>query len=280
MRSGSQFRTKVPSGDVRPLSRLPLGNVEATEGFTLARPIHSPPLTLPANMSLIRRFASTTAPLANALSTAAASAAASSSAAAAAAASTPRVVSLTDLPPPLARHIHKHLARSPDARVIPNPFLTARDSREVASPVDTLDTLRDTSGGTSTSTSTVIRPRSISRRREKQLRAWYPDAYIPGLPPSSDYASTPVRIAVDGNGVGVGVEVQWEGGGAVEVRDNGPRDLYAARKTRFKGHKHERERPERERETRERLAGMEKRIGDWKKVSAAAVVVVIVVVVE
>lgn len=34
----------------------------------------------------------------------------------------------------------------------------------------------------------------------------------------------------------------------------------------FKGHKHDREKPERMEATAERLAGMEKRIADWKKV--------------
>lgn len=59
------------------------------------------------------------------------------------------------------------------------------------------------------------------------------------------------------------VEVKWVG----EVTPKEPKSIYANRNTLFKGHKRERERPIRQKEVADRMAGMGKRIAEWKAVS-------------
>lgn len=125
---------------------------------------------------------------------------------------------------------------------IPNPFLK-----------------HESSSGASTSSSVPQHtPRTISRRREKQLLDHY-SGFV--LPPSdlNRLPETPSIRWVNGEEE---VTVTWSG----EVGEEQNKTLYGSRRRMFKGHKHERERPERERETKERMSGMEKRINDWRSV--------------
>jgi hypothetical protein len=159
-------------------------------------------------------------------------------------------VSAPYLPPVLERHVQRHLSISPESTSIPNPF---------AGPT-----------------------RSISRRREKQLRSSLYHDILP-LPPTTASASTSdtagagkVKILFDGGEK----ELDWAPAAlsfkqqqkATAIQQQGADVKYATgihkgkTELKFKGHKHEREKPERERETRERLEGMDKRIGEWRKV--------------
>ena len=158
-------------------------------------------------------------------------------------------VSAPYLPAVLERHVQRHLFASPSSTSIPNPF---------SGPA-----------------------RSISRRREKQLRFSEYSETLPTAIATSATAyptagSSSVRILSPD---GTENELQWapaelsykQRQAAEKMNSQGT--VYAQtgihrgkEKLKFKGHKHERERPERERETRERLGGMEKRIAEWKKV--------------
>jgi hypothetical protein len=161
------------------------------------------------------------------------------------------------LPPVLERHVQRHLLASPSSSVIPNPF---------SGPA-----------------------RSISRRREKQLRASVYDDTLPSLP--SLGASGAETATGSGAGRvrilspdGTEKDIPWAAAElgfkarakATKIAQLGGEVKYTTgihrgkQELKFKGHKHEREKPERERETRERLEGMAKRIAEWKKVCACS----------
>lgn len=141
----------------------------------------------------------------------------------------------TDLPPVISRYIQRHLSKYPSSTAVPNPFLVHRSS------------------------DSAYTERYISRRREKQLRYWYDPSSIPPSPLSIQ-AGQDIQLASESGEVR---SIQWAGDASLKTK----KTLYEGRRVMFKGHKHEREKPERRKETEERLAGMDKRIEEWKKVS-------------
>ncbi|KAI9636768.1 uncharacterized protein MKK02DRAFT_45476 [Dioszegia hungarica] len=147
------------------------------------------------------------------------------------------IATTSQLPPVIERYIQRQRISDPSASSLPNPFSI---HRSVASG--------------------AVQPRSISRRREKQLRFWFaPES----LPPAPSATSTPFSHTLSD---GTEASLAWQADQQIKAK----KTLYEGRKVQFKGHKHERDRPERQRETEERLAGMEKRIAEWKRNKAEA----------
>ena len=152
----------------------------------------------------------------------------------------PTRISPSDLPLVLRSFIDRHLRSAPastSTQTIPNPFVGHRSV--TASP-----------------------PRQhqpyITRRRQKILLQSYPPFTLPPSP--TNPISDPPRIAWnDGERE---LELSWEGDWTPKER----KDIYASRRIKFKGTRAEREKPQRMKEIAERMAGMDKRIEEYRKV--------------
>ncbi|WVF65423.1 hypothetical protein IAT40_000150 [Kwoniella sp. CBS 6097] len=187
--------------------------------------------------------------------------------------STPKPIPAKYLPRVLHRQIAKRLSSIeaatgsiPAAVDIPNPFIVQRGSKRVDSEVTGDERYH-------------WKKPVISNRRQKQLLTWYPSEDLP-----ASQKHTPLGMAA-GSSRAVewtnGTIVNWTGRvrtksqqqqesegaeAAVAVAVAGEKKgVYAGRKKMFKGHKDERNRAQKEADREARLAGMEKRISEWRQ---------------
>ncbi|WVQ93096.1 hypothetical protein IAU59_000160 [Kwoniella sp. CBS 9459] len=167
----------------------------------------------------------------------------------------------------LPRVLHRQIARRlssieaatgslPATVGIPNPFIVQRGPKRVDSEVTGDERYH-------------WRKPSISNRRQKQLLTWYPSQDLPaskkhapfGMPAGSS------RAVEWSNGT----IISWTGEVRPKIRQGEEavagekKGVYAGRKKMFKGHKDERNRAQKEADREARLAGMEKRINEWRQ---------------
>ncbi|KAK4683706.1 hypothetical protein P7C73_g6525, partial [Tremellales sp. Uapishka_1] len=154
-----------------------------------------------------------------------------------------------DLHPTIYRIVEREIfnryqtgaSSSSSTLTIANPFLTHRIQKDLPS------------SSVAAQPSYTHVPPAIPRRRQKQLAEFCWPSSLP--PTSSNEPSLPIKWHD-------GTMVSWAGD-FKEVQSKG---VYGGRRRMFKGHKHERERPAREKDIASRVAGMPKRIEEWKKV--------------
>ncbi|OCF35688.1 hypothetical protein I317_03212 [Kwoniella heveanensis CBS 569] len=180
--------------------------------------------------------------------------------------STPKPIPAKYLPRVLHRQIAKRLntieaatGSLPATVDIPNPFVVQRGSKRIDSEV---------TGDARYHWKKPI----ISNRRQKQLLTWYPSEDLP-----ASKKHTPMGMPA-----GSSRAVEWANGtiinwtGEIKTRSTTSdeadtvvagekKGVYAGRKKMFKGHKDERNRAQKEADREARLAGMEKRISDWRQ---------------
>jgi hypothetical protein len=109
-------------------------------------------------------------------------------------------------------------------------------------------------------TSRIQIPMVFPVRRQKKLLSQYPAEVLPPSPTNPLKSNLPIQLAD-------GTVVAWVG----EWKEAVKTSLYPRRKKMFKGTTAERTRRTRDAQRAERMAGMEKRVADWREVSQNAV---------
>ncbi len=162
------------------------------------------------------------------------------------------------IPFAVARYVAKHLQSNPGSSSVevPNPFLPQRRYRQSPSASAT-SSLEESS----TSSSKHVVPPYISKRRQKQLFDFHDAESLP--PTTLEKTIDQTASTTYGTDGSPGLTVSWTG----DRLSKGDKSLYGGRKVQFRLHKHEREKHLRVKDTQDRMAGMDKRIDDWRSVS-------------